>query len=69
VNNYAVATEQPTEAEVRALRDQVYGHPATDRCWDACGKIWMQPENLAWLKLQAESRASGCARPGMRSRS
>ncbi|MDR3427830.1 hypothetical protein [Silvimonas sp.] len=41
-----------TEAEVRALRDSVYGQPSTDKCWDACGEKWMQPENVEWLKSQ-----------------
>ncbi len=45
-------TPQYSEAEVRAMRDQVYGAPATDRCWNACGEAWMTPENIQWLKDQ-----------------
>ena len=47
-----MAAPQITEAEVRALRDRVYGQPSTDKCWNACGKYWMTPENIAWLKSQ-----------------
>lgn len=45
---------QPTEAEVRALRDAVYGQPATDKGWDACKSKWMQPDSVQWLREHAE---------------
>jgi len=41
--------EQYTEAEVRALRDRVYGHAATDRNWNGCKENWMHPDNIRWL--------------------
>lgn len=39
-------------AEVRALRDKVYG-PCTDDNWLACREFWLTPDNIAWLKEQA----------------
>lgn len=41
--------ENLTEAEVRALRDQVYGVPIPDNGWERCKENWMQPENIRWL--------------------
>lgn len=41
-----------TEAEVRALRDLVYG-PCTDNNWAACRDGWMKPENIEWLRRQS----------------
>lgn len=40
---------EPTEAEVRALRDAIYG-PGSDNNWDNCKEAWMRPENIAWLR-------------------
>lgn len=40
------------DAEVRALRDRVYGIPTTDNNWDACRQVWMKPEEVAWLQKQ-----------------
>lgn len=45
-----------TEADVRALRDLVYGQSSTDRNWEACKEEWMRPENLAWLQAQKPHR-------------
>jgi hypothetical protein len=42
------------EAEVRALRDAVYGKPSTDGNWNACSGAWMRTENIAWLIRQVE---------------
>jgi hypothetical protein len=42
-----------TEAEVRALRDRVYGLPTSDNNWDACRESWMRAEDTAWLQKQA----------------
>ena len=39
-----------TEAEVRALRDLVYGKPSTDKNWEACHEAWMTKENIQWLR-------------------
>ncbi len=38
-----------TEAEVRQMRDQVYGVPTTDHNWSFCGARWLKPENVLWL--------------------
>ncbi len=39
-----------TPAEVRALRDRVYGKPISDREWETCGPNWMRPDGIAFLK-------------------
>lgn len=39
----------PTEAEVRALRDKVFGAPITDNEWQTCRSHWMKPIETAWL--------------------
>lgn len=36
------APENPTEAEVRALRDKVFGQPSTDNNWDASREYWLR---------------------------
>jgi hypothetical protein len=41
---------QPTEAEVRAMRDKAYGRPCSNNNWAGCRDFWMQPHNIAWLK-------------------
>ena len=38
-----------SEAEVRRLRDNIYGHHS-DQGWDACKAGWMKPENVQWLR-------------------
>lgn len=38
-----------SEAEVRRLRDNVYG-PTSDDGWRACGPNWQKPENIQWLR-------------------
>lgn len=38
-----------TEAEVRALRDRVYG-PTTDKNWEECKTEWLKPEEVKWLR-------------------
>lgn len=51
--NTTLKTERPpTEAEVRALRDRVYGHTSTDRNWNNCKDAWMDPANIRWLQEQ-----------------
>ncbi len=55
MNNCVMATATTntmTEAEVRALRDLVYGQAANERCWNASRDSWMKPEEIAWLKSQ-----------------
>lgn len=37
-----------TEAEVRALRDKVYGHQTSGE-WESVKADWMKPENIRWL--------------------
>lgn len=44
----------PTESEVRALRDLVYGVPISDREWDHCKHNWMRPDSIAWLQEKAQ---------------
>jgi hypothetical protein len=41
-----------TEADVRALRDRVYGKEVTDSGWATCRKDWMRPQETHWLHLQ-----------------
>ena len=53
LNNRAMSTNQTTElseAEVRALRDQVFGHNSTDKNWDGCKEKWLTPEGIQWLQ-------------------
>lgn len=47
--------EQLTEAEVRSMRDRVFGRwAASDDNWSYCREYWMRPENIFWLRLQLE---------------
>ena len=46
--------EPLTEPEVRALRDQVYGEPSTDKNWDFCREHWMRPDSIEWLLEQID---------------
>lgn len=39
-----------TEADVRAMRDKVYGKPITDWEWGKCKSFWMA--DLQWLVNQ-----------------
>jgi len=41
-----------TEAEIRAMRDQVYGIASSDNNWNGCREQWMTLENIEWLKGQ-----------------
>lgn len=43
-------TQQPTEQQIRQMRDRVFLTPATDKAWDACRASWSKPESLQWLK-------------------
>ncbi len=40
----------PTEEQVRALRDKVYGVPIKDEGWRNCRDKWVEPEQVKWLK-------------------
>lgn len=40
------------ETEVRAMRDRVFGHTASDSNWEGCREYWMQPNEVQWLKDQ-----------------
>lgn len=51
--------EEMTEAEVRALRDRVYGHRSTDRNWEGCKENWMHPANIRWL-ISKDASPSNC---------
>lgn len=46
------AADTLTEAQVRALRDRVYGHISSDRNWERCKESWMDPANIRWLQAQ-----------------
>lgn len=49
----------PTEQEVRALRDNVYGTQPkfrTNEGWAATRENWMKPENVAWLRQQPQNK-------------
>ena len=46
-----VATLMPEE-KVRAMRDQVFEKPSTDKNWDGCRENWLHPEAIAWLVQQ-----------------
>jgi hypothetical protein len=48
-----IAEEHPEE-EVRKLRDQVFGVPATEKGWDACKDNWTRADSVEWLKEQIE---------------
>lgn len=37
-----------TEAEVRELRNKIYG-PTSDNNWESCKKNWLTLENRRWL--------------------
>ena len=45
-------SETIIEADVRRLRDRVYGQISTDKNWEACKDAWLKPENIKWLKTQ-----------------
>ena len=45
-------SRQPTESEVRAMRDRVFGQPSTDRNWENCKDNWMRPSEIRWLQEQ-----------------
>lgn len=39
-----------SEAEVRQLRDNIYGRTAeADKNWEACRDNWMRPDDIQWL--------------------
>ena len=48
----------PTEAEVRALRDLVYGVPSTDLNWEYTKKNWLRPDMVNWLREKAQKPIS-----------
>jgi hypothetical protein len=43
---------EPTEQEVRALRNQVYDHEIGDKQWEHVRQYWMKPEEIEFLKRQ-----------------
>jgi hypothetical protein len=38
------------DAEVRALRDKVFGILTTHNNWLYCREYWLTPANIAWLR-------------------
>ena len=49
--------EGATEAEVRVMRDKVFGKPSTDKNWDACKENWMRADSIEWLQNTVRSMA------------
>lgn len=43
----------PSDSEVRALRDRVFGHRISDQSWAMIRHNWITPENVAWLREKA----------------
>lgn len=43
-----------TEAQVRAMRDNVFDRPSTDNNWLACRHNWCREDSLLWLILHAD---------------
>jgi len=41
---------KPSETEVRALRDRVYGKPISDSEWSTAGRHWMSADGIRFLK-------------------
>lgn len=50
--------EREAKAEVRKLRDKVYGEPSTDLNWDYTVKNWMRADSIAWLREKAKKPIS-----------
>jgi hypothetical protein len=48
-------SEQPTEAEVRQLRANIYGE-VSDESWNKVKENWMKPSELKWLISQNEKK-------------
>lgn len=53
---------QPTEAEVRAMRDRVAESKSSDENWAACRENWLRPDSVEWLqkwvrKMDAKGKA------------
>jgi hypothetical protein len=47
--------EQFTEEQIRAMRDEVYGHKSSNDNWAGCRENWMQPANVLWLVNQTKT--------------
>jgi hypothetical protein len=41
---------QPTEEEVRAMRDKIYGENLPDNKWNEIKHNWLRPEEVKWLQ-------------------
>lgn len=41
---------EPTEEEVRAIRNEVFGEPVSNGEWASCGKNWMRADSVEWLR-------------------
>jgi hypothetical protein len=65
MSNAGLDSEVLTEAEVRFLRDAVFGKPSTDNNWAGCRAHWLQPAESEWLmdmQYQDERRATQTSR-------
>jgi hypothetical protein len=47
-------TPEPTEAEVRKLRDKVFDDVIGDVSWSIVGKNWRRPNSVAWLREKSK---------------
>jgi hypothetical protein len=52
-----------SEAEVRALRDKVYGTPISDKEWGNCKGNWMEPQEVKWLREHTNPVAQSGVKP------
>jgi len=48
-----------TEAEVRALRDELFVEKISDDNWSRVKAFWMQPREIEWLQEQLSGAAEG----------
>ena len=49
-------TSEPTEVEVRKMRDEIFEHVASDSNWDACKEYWMQAAKTSWIKAKSDAQ-------------
>lgn len=61
--------KQPSESEVRALRNAVYGKPISNSAWECIKNIWMKPEEIQWLRDRCDKKKPCSPYPTPTSRS
>lgn len=47
---------EPTEAEIRRMRDRVYEKLSSNENWEHVRNNWMKPESIEWLKNRKENK-------------